>query len=96
MFQSGAIRALGVFSPYSSLSDDAIFLVDCSECIKDGLLLKEQLTVRTQASWAVGNLSDSLVHDSSREEVIPLLYPSLAGCVVGSLNDIEKVWSVIK
>lgn len=85
------MRSLGVFCQYPCLSDDTGFLMDCAERLKEGLDLKEQLSVRTQAGWAAGNLTDSFNSDESRVEVLPFLFPSLVACATLAMKDNEKV-----
>lgn len=98
--QSNAVRALGIFSQYPTLRDDSILLMDISDRLTKGLNIKEILTVRVQASWAVANLTDSLLRVSKEgekgrgEDVLCLLYPSLAESVGGAMRDVEKVWLI--
>ena len=85
------MRSLGVFCQYQCLSDDPGFLMDCAERIKDGLAHTQQLVVRTQAGWAIGNLTDSFQSEESRTEVLPILFCSLVNCSVLAMKDNEKV-----
>ena len=85
------MRSLGVFCQYSCLSDDPGFLMDCGDRIREGLAPSQQLVVRTQAGWAIGNLTDSFHSVESRTEVLPLLFPSLVDCAVLAMKDNEKV-----
>ncbi len=85
------MRSLGIFCQYQCLSDDPGFLVDCGERIKEGLALNQQLAVRTQAGWAIGNLTDSFQSEESRTEVLPILFHSLVDCSILAMKDNEKV-----
>lgn len=89
--KSSAVRALGVLCQYYSLPDDIGFLLDCSERIGEGLGSNESLTVRIQAGWAVGNLTDSFLLEEAHVETIHILYPSLVRCVITAMKDNEKV-----
>ena len=85
------MRSLGVICQYACLSDDPGFLMDCAERIREGLTPSQQLVVRTQAGWAIGNLTDSFVSEESCTEVLPMLYPSLVDCAILAMKDNEKV-----
>ena len=67
------------------------FLLDCSERITKGCTITEQLAIRTQASWSLGNLTDSLATDPTRKDSIPYLFPMLSKCIASTMKDIEKV-----
>jgi hypothetical protein len=86
-----AIHTLGVFCQYSSLIEDFNFLIDCSGSIVDGCQLKEHLNVRCQSSWALGNLTDSLIGGLVHQDVVTRLFPSLGRCVLVAMGDVEKV-----
>ena len=91
LLQSSALRSLGVLCQYQCLSDDPGFLLDCSECIKEGLVSSQQLVVRTQAGWAIGNLTDSIGSEETQAETVAELFPVLMSCVILSMKDNEKV-----
>ncbi|XP_035221258.1 HEAT repeat-containing protein 6-like isoform X1 [Stegodyphus dumicola] len=57
--RGAAIRCLGVFCLFPSLTQDISFLSDVSECLKKSVD-DVNVNVRFKASWALGNLSDAL------------------------------------
>ncbi|KAG0249862.1 HEAT repeat-containing protein 6 [Mortierella polycephala] len=58
--RAAACRAIGVFILFPSLREESSHLVDMANTILD-LCRDPNLAVRVRASWAVGNLCDSLV-----------------------------------
>ncbi|XP_019850882.1 PREDICTED: HEAT repeat-containing protein 6-like isoform X1 [Amphimedon queenslandica] len=89
--KSSAIRTLGIFSQYSSQCFDATFILDVCDSITNGLNLKEVVAVRIQASWSIGNMTDSLIHEEGHRAKILLFYETLSKSVVVAMGDIEKV-----
>ncbi|KAL5477104.1 hypothetical protein EMCRGX_G023849 [Ephydatia muelleri] len=84
---ASAVRVLGVFVTYESLKLDLHFLLDCHSMILH-CLSSPSLSVRVQASWSLGNLTDTL----TGMEDIPLpLYTPLFGAVHTAMLDNEKV-----
>ena len=89
--QSSAIRTLGIFSKYSSQCFNDTFMLDVCDSITKGLV-NEAVAVRIQASWSIGNLTDSLVHEEGWKDKICInKYGSLSESVVVAMGDIEKV-----
>ncbi|KAF9321083.1 HEAT repeat-containing protein 6 [Podila horticola] len=58
--RSSACRALGVFILFPFLREDSTHVLDMASAVLD-LCHDSNMTVRVRASWAVGNLCDSLV-----------------------------------
>ncbi|KAF9347375.1 HEAT repeat-containing protein 6 [Mortierella sp. AD094] len=58
--RAAACRAIGVFILFPSLREDSTHAVDMASTVLD-LCQDPNLNVRVRASWAVGNLCDSLV-----------------------------------
>ncbi|KAF9175295.1 HEAT repeat-containing protein 6 [Mortierella sp. AD010] len=58
--RAAACRAIGVFILFPSLREDSTHAVDLASTVL-GLCQDSNLNVRVRASWAVGNLCDSLV-----------------------------------
>ncbi|KAF9119508.1 HEAT repeat-containing protein 6 [Mortierella sp. 14UC] len=69
--RAAACRAIGVFILFPSLREDCTSVVDLANTVLD-LCRDPNLTVRIRASWAVGNLSDSLVllKSNGRDDVL--------------------------
>ncbi|KAF9899990.1 HEAT repeat-containing protein 6 [Linnemannia zychae] len=65
--RAAACRAIGVFILFPSLREDCKSIVDMANTVLD-LCRDSNLSVRIRASWAVGNLSDSLVLLKSNEQ----------------------------
>jgi hypothetical protein len=57
---SSAVRVLGVYCTFSCLREDKAFLQDSGVAIIHALASSSQL-VRVQASWALANLTDTLL-----------------------------------
>ncbi|CAG9812627.1 unnamed protein product [Phaedon cochleariae] len=92
--KAAAIRALGMCVLYPPLRDDPGFVVDTAEAIYS-TLKDENLLVRIKASWALGNLSDTLVLNrncSKESEEIPedLILKLLQISIKGS-SDNDKI-----
>uniref|UniRef100_A0A0P6FSH6 HEAT repeat-containing protein 6 n=1 Tax=Daphnia magna TaxID=35525 RepID=A0A0P6FSH6_9CRUS len=62
--RAASIRTLGFAVTFNTLNDDASFLLDSSEKILP-LLLDGNLLVALNASWALGNLADTLDKDQN-------------------------------
>jgi hypothetical protein len=62
---SSAVRVLGVYCTFSCLREDKAFLQDSGVAIIHALASSSQL-VRVQASWALANLTDTLLAGTSR------------------------------
>ncbi|EFX85475.1 hypothetical protein DAPPUDRAFT_314210 [Daphnia pulex] len=62
--RAASIRTLGFAVTFNTLNDDASFLLDSSEKILP-LLLDSNLLVALNASWALGNLADTLDKDQN-------------------------------
>ncbi|XP_019863994.1 PREDICTED: HEAT repeat-containing protein 6-like [Amphimedon queenslandica] len=82
--KSSAIRTLGIFSQYSSQCFTDTFILDACVGITNGLDLKQVVAVRIQASWSVGNMTDSLIHDEGWKDKVPLLYESVVVAIEGT------------
>ncbi|KAF9995871.1 HEAT repeat-containing protein 6 [Entomortierella chlamydospora] len=69
--RAAACRAIGVFILFPSLREDSTHAVDLASTVL-GLCQDPNLNVRVRASWAVGNLCDSLVllKTSDQEHVL--------------------------
>lgn len=67
-------------------------MLDVCDSITKGLPVNEAVVVRIQASWSIGNLTDSLVHEEGWKDKICInKYGSLSESVVVAMGDIEKV-----
>lgn len=60
MTRSSACRAIGVFILFPFLREDSTHVLDMASAVLD-LCHDPNMAVRVRASWAVGNLCDSLV-----------------------------------
>ena len=58
--RAAASRALGVFVLYPELRDDLLFVMDVANCLIQ-VVDDKSVPTRVKASWALGNLGDSLV-----------------------------------
>ena len=76
-----------MFSKYSTLWGDAGFMTDSAHCILQGLDASVCVSVRVQAGWALGNITESV----SKREELSFLWEPLSVGVVKSLQDIDKV-----
>jgi hypothetical protein len=92
--KAAASRALGVLVLYPELRDDIMFVMDVATHLVDVIAEKAVLT-RIRASWALGNLADSLV---VRRELVPEpdqvptnLLTQLLEAALKSAKDSDKV-----
>ncbi|KAL3272750.1 hypothetical protein HHI36_014211 [Cryptolaemus montrouzieri] len=91
--RGAALRALGISVLYPILREDAGFVADTAEAVYRSLK-DENVAVRIKSSWALGNLSDALVINSSNEDLeelpntllLKILERSIVAC-----NDNDKV-----
>ncbi|KAF8937940.1 HEAT repeat-containing protein 6 [Haplosporangium gracile] len=97
--RAAACRAIGVFILFPSLREDCTLIVDMANTVL-GLCRDPNLNVRVRASWAVGNLSDSLVllksngQDDVLEEVLTLsLWTKVMRTALAVCQDNEKLKS---
>lgn len=97
--RAAACRAIGVFILFPSLREDCILIVDMANTVLD-LCRDSNLNVRVRASWAVGNLSDSLVllksngQDGVLEEALTLsLWTKIMRTALAVCQDNEKLKS---
>ena len=60
--QGSAVRALGVLVLYPVLRQDVLFVADTANTILS-CMQDTSFGVRIKAAWALGNLSDALVHN---------------------------------
>ncbi|KAG0300777.1 HEAT repeat-containing protein 6 [Linnemannia gamsii] len=97
--RAAACRAIGVFILFPSLREDCTLIVDMANTVLD-LCRDPNLTVRVRASWAVGNLSDSLVllksngQDDVLEEALTLsLWTKIMRTALVVCQDNEKLKS---
>lgn len=92
--KAAASRALGVLVLYPELRDDMNFVMDVATYLVE-VITEKALPTRTRASWALGNLADSLV---IRREVVPEPEPvptkllgQLLDAALKSSKDSDKV-----
>ena len=92
--KAAASRALGVLVLYPELRDDMNFVMDVATYLVD-VITEKALPTRTRASWALGNLADSLV---IRREIVPEPEPvptkllgQLLDAALKSSKDSDKV-----
>ena len=97
--RAAACRAIGVFILFPSLREDCTLIVDMANTVLD-LCRDSNLNVRVRASWAVGNLSDSLVllksngQDDVLEEALTLsLWTKIMRTALAVCQDNEKLKS---
>ncbi|KAF9275156.1 HEAT repeat-containing protein 6 [Linnemannia elongata] len=97
--RAAACRAIGVFILFPSLREDCSLIVDMANTVLD-LCRDPNLNVRVRASWAVGNLSDSLVllksngQDDILEEALTLsLWTKIMKTALAVCQDNEKIKS---
>ncbi|KAG9065720.1 HEAT repeat-containing protein 6 [Linnemannia hyalina] len=97
--RAAACRAIGVFILFPSLREDCTLIVDMANTVLD-LCGDPNLNVRVRASWAVGNLSDSLVllksngQDAVLEEALTLsLWTKIMRTALAVCQDNEKLKS---
>ncbi|KAF9123815.1 HEAT repeat-containing protein 6 [Mortierella sp. GBA39] len=97
--RAAACRAIGVFILFPSLREDCTPIVDMANTVLD-LCQDPNLNVRVRASWAVGNLSDSLVllksngQDDVLEEALTLsLWTKIMRTALAVCQDNEKLKS---
>ncbi|CAG0921401.1 unnamed protein product [Notodromas monacha] len=65
--RASAIRGLGIYVLLPSLMEDDSFVLDVCNAVKAGLN-SESHTVKVNAAWALGNVTDALVAWTSREK----------------------------
>ncbi|KAG0200139.1 HEAT repeat-containing protein 6 [Mortierella sp. NVP41] len=97
--RAAACRAIGVFILFPSLREDCTLVVDMANTVLD-MCRDPNLAVRVRASWAVGNLGDSLVllksngQDSVLEEALTLsLWTKIMRTALAVCQDNEKMKS---
>ncbi|KAG0271347.1 HEAT repeat-containing protein 6 [Linnemannia exigua] len=97
--RAAACRAIGVFILFPSLREDCASIVDMANSVLD-LCRDPNLTVRIRASWAIGNLCDSLVllkssgQDDVLEEALTLLFwTKIMRAALAICQDNEKLKS---
>ncbi|KAF9537656.1 HEAT repeat-containing protein 6 [Mortierella hygrophila] len=97
--RAAACRAIGMFILFPSLREDCTLIVDMANTVLD-LCRDPNLNVRVRASWAVGNLSDSLVllksngQDDVLEEALTLsLWTKIMRTALAVCQDNEKLKS---
>ncbi|KAF8969068.1 HEAT repeat-containing protein 6 [Entomortierella lignicola] len=97
--RAAACRAIGVFILFPALREDNTHVVDMASTVLD-LCQDPNLNVRVRASWAVGNLCDSLVllkegdHSHVLDEILTLpLWTRIMKSALTICQDHEKLKS---
>ncbi|KAF9920831.1 HEAT repeat-containing protein 6 [Linnemannia zychae] len=97
--RAAACHAIGVFILFPSLRGDSTLIVDMANTALD-LCRDPNIAVRIRASWAVGNLSDSLVllksngQNNILEEILTLsLWTKIMRTALAICQDNEKLKS---
>nr|XP_018915939.1 PREDICTED: HEAT repeat-containing protein 6 [Bemisia tabaci] len=86
--RAAAIQVIGTFLSYPSLVSDVQFVSDASKSVVD-LMTDKSLFVRMKASWALANLSDIFLVESSMKSCL-VISPLLKTCM-NAAQDHDKV-----
>ncbi|KAG0197753.1 HEAT repeat-containing protein 6 [Mortierella sp. GBA30] len=97
--RAAACHAIGVFILFPSIREDSTHAVDMASTVLD-MCRDPNLTVRVRASWAVGNLCDSMVllktsgQDDTLQEILTLpLWTKIMRTALMISQDHEKIKS---
>eukprot|EP00039_Didymoeca_costata_P014182 m.226443 g.226443 ORF g.226443 m.226443 type:complete len:1034 (+) comp15965_c0_seq3:1748-4849(+) len=93
--KAAASRALGVYVLYPELREDVLFVMDVATSLIE-VTQDKSLITRVKASWALGNLADSLVvrhKENNADAVPPRLFYQLFNAALVITKDNDKVKS---
>ncbi|XP_031430744.1 HEAT repeat-containing protein 6-like [Clupea harengus] len=78
LVKAASVRALGVYILFPGLSEDVMFMMDSANVILTALE-DHSPNVRAKAAWSLGNLTDAIIVNISRESVAIDFQKELSG-----------------